>query len=250
MPRLLRHIWLAVDESNSTQKGSSMNVRTYVVIAVALLASQVNAQEKGGKRGELKSVRDKASYSIGMMFGTNFKKQGVDVDIELLIQGLRDASAGKTQLTEEQAGEAVQAFEKDIVAKQSQESKDFLTNNKKKPGVKTTPSGLQYKVIKAGKGPKPKGTDAVTVTYRGTFINGNEFDSSGGKPFTIPVGQVIEGWKEALQLMDVGSKWQLFIPSELAYGEQGQPPIGPNTTLVFELELLQIAKAPPANIQK
>ncbi len=227
-----------------------MNVRLCFVVAVALLASQVNAQEKGGKRGELKTVRDKASYSIGMMFGTNFKKQGVDIDIDLLIQGLRDASGGKTLLTEEQAGEAVQEFEKGIVARQSQESRDFLVNNKKKPGVKSTPSGLQYKVIKAGKGPKPQKTDAVTVTYRGTFINGNEFDSSGGKPFTIPVAQVIDGWKEALQLMEVGSKWQLFIPSELAYGEEGQPPIGPNTTLVFDLELLQIAKQPTGGVQK
>jgi FKBP-type peptidyl-prolyl cis-trans isomerase len=229
-----------------------MNFRLILAVAVALFASQVDAQQKGapqqgGSRGEFKTVRERASYSFGMMIGGNLKKQGVDIDVDLLVQGLMEANSGtKLMLTEEQAAAAIQAFEKEVAAKQSQESTDFLVANKKKPGVKTTASGLQYKVVKAGKGPRPKETDAVTVTYRGTFINGNEFDSSAGKPFTIGVGDVILGWKEALQLMEVGSKWQLYIPAELAYGEQGQPPIGPNTTLVFELELLQIAKPPAA----
>ncbi len=231
-----------------------MNFRLTLAVAVALFASQVQAQPKAapkgasqpaGKGGELTTVRDKASYSFGMMIGGNLKKQGIDIDINLLVQGLREANAGgKLALTDEEAGAAIQAFEKEVSAKQAQESKDFLVNNKKKPGIKTTVSGLQYKVVKPGKGPKPKATDAVTVSYRGTFINGNEFDSSAGKPFTIGVGDVIPGWQEALQLMEVGSKWQLFIPAELAYGEQGQPPIGPNTTLVFDLELIQIAKPP------
>jgi FKBP-type peptidyl-prolyl cis-trans isomerase len=228
-----------------------MNVRLILVVVVALFASQVSAQDKGGKRGELKTAREKASYSFGMMIGSNLKKQGIDIDVPLLVQGIREATSdGKTLLTEEQAGEAIQEFEKEVAAKKSQESKDFLVANKKKPGVKTTASGLQYKVIKAGKGAKPKADDAVTVTYRGTFVNGTEFDSSQGKPFTIGVGEVIPGWQEALQLMEVGSKWQLYIPAELAYGEQGQPPIGPNTTLVFDLELLQIAKPPAAGASK
>jgi FKBP-type peptidyl-prolyl cis-trans isomerase len=228
-----------------------MIARWKLAVAVALIAGPLYAQERVAPvapRGELKSVREKASYSFGMMIGTNLKKQSVDVDINLFVQGLRDASAGgKLLLTEQQAGEAIQAFEKEVAARKSQESKDFLVQNKKRQGVKTTESGLQYKVVKAGKGPRPKKTDAVNVVYRGMFINGDEFDSSGGKPFTIGVDQVIDGWKEALQLMEVGSKWMLYIPAELAYGAQGQPPsIAPNTTLVFELELVEITKAPPA----
>jgi FKBP-type peptidyl-prolyl cis-trans isomerase len=172
------------------------------------------------------------------------KKQSVDVDYDLLMQGFRDATAGsKTLLTEQQAGEAIQAFEKEVVVKQAEESKSFLVQNKKKPGIKITPSGLQYKVLKPGKGAKPKATDVVSVNYRASFINGTEFETNGPKPFSTPVNQVIVGWQEALQLMEVGSKWQLFVPPELAYGEEGSPPaIGPNTTVVFEIELVQIDK--------
>jgi FKBP-type peptidyl-prolyl cis-trans isomerase len=249
-----------------------MTLRWNLALVVALVAVQAEAQQRvapGGAgaptqraaqappagqaapRGPLTSVRDRASYSFGMMIGTNLKKQGVDVDVNLLIQGLRDAAAGgKLQLTEQQAGEAMAAFEKEVAAQKAQESKDFLTQNKKRPGVQSTPSGLQYKIITAGKGSKPTKSDAVSVIYRGMFINGDEFDSSGGKPFTIGVADVIAGWQEALQLMPVGSKWMLFIPAELAYGETGQPPIGPNSTLVFELELVDIAKAPPAGALK
>jgi FKBP-type peptidyl-prolyl cis-trans isomerase len=221
-----------------------MNPRLILVVAVALVSSQVNAQEKAGKRGELKSVRDRASYSFGMMIGGNLKKQQVDVDYDLLMQGFRDAtSSGKTVLTEQQAGEAIQAFEKDVAAKQAEESKNFLVQNKRKPGVKSTASGLQYKVLKPGKGAKPKATDVVSVNYHASFINGTEFESNGPKPFSTQVDMVIPGWQEALQLMDVGSKWQLFVPPELGYGEEGSPPaIGPGTTLVFELELLGIEK--------
>lgn len=222
-----------------------MNLRLILVVAVSLLASQVAAQEKGGKRGELKTQREKASYSFGMMIGGNLKKQGVDVDYDLLMQGFRDATTtGKTVLTEQQAGEAIAAFEKDVAVKQAEDSKNFLVQNKKKPGVKITASGLQYKILKPGKGgAKPRATDLVSVNYRASFINGTEFESNGPKPFSTPVNQVITGWQEALQLMDVGAKWQLFVPPQLAYGEEGSPPaIGPATTLVFELELLAIEK--------
>ncbi len=221
-----------------------MKVRLILVVAVAIIATQVHAQEKGGRRGELKNLRDKASYSFGMTMGTNLKKQGVDIDLELLIQGLRDSTnGGKLLLSDEQALEAMQAFEKEVAVKQAADSKKFLVDNKKRPGVKATPSGLQYKVIKAGKGAKPKPDDVVSVNYHASFVNGVEFEASGEKPFVTAVNQVIPGWEEALQMMDVGSKWQLFIPPDLAYGEQGSPPaIGPNTTLVFELELLQINK--------
>lgn len=221
-----------------------MNVRLTLVVAVLLMATQASAQDRAGRRVELKSVRDKASYSFGMTMGEGLKKQSVDVDIELLIQGIRDAAGpGKALLTEDQAIEAITAFEKDVATKKAEESKRFLAENKRRPGVKETSSGLQYKVIKPGKGGKPKLDDVVSVAYRASFVNGQEFESSGEKPFATPVNQVIDGWKEALQLMEVGSKWQLFIPPNLGYGEQGSPPaIGPNMTLVFELELVQINK--------
>jgi FKBP-type peptidyl-prolyl cis-trans isomerase len=222
-----------------------MNVRLTLAVVVALAAAQVAvAQERAGRKVELKSLRDKASYSFGMAMGGTLKKQGVDIDIDLLMQGIKDsATGGKMLLTEEQAFEAMQTFEKDVIAKQAEDSKRFLADNKKRPGVKTTASGLQYKVLKAGKGAKPKADDVVSVTYRASFINGSEFETNGEKPFSTPVNQVIPGWVEALQLMEVGSKWQLFIPPDLAYGEQGSPPtIGPNTTLIFELELVQINK--------
>jgi FKBP-type peptidyl-prolyl cis-trans isomerase FklB len=221
-----------------------MKVRL-ILVAVALIATGAQAQEKGVRRGELKSVRERASYSFGMTMGSNLKRQGVDIDLELLIQGLRDATGGgKLQLTEEQAMEAMQAFEKEMAAKQAADSKKFLVDNKKRPGVKTTPSGLQYKVLKTGKGNKPKTDDVVSVNYRASFVNGVEFEASPpDKPFVTPVNQVIPGWEEALQMMDAGSRWQLFIPPDLAYGEQGSPPaIGPNTTLVFDLELVEINK--------
>jgi FKBP-type peptidyl-prolyl cis-trans isomerase FklB len=221
-----------------------MSLRLILAVAVALLASQVQAQVAGGKRGEIKSLKDKASYSFGMTMGTRLKKQEVDIDIELLVQGLRDGvGGGKLLLTEEQAMEAMSAFEKAVTQKQTAENVQFLVDNKKRTGIKTTDNGLQYKVVKSGTGPRPRVTDTVSVVYRGTFINGEEFDSSGGKPFKIAVANVIEGWKEALQLMGVGSKWQLFVPAELAYGEQGFPPaIGPNATLIFDIELLAIEK--------
>ena len=223
-----------------------MKVCLILVVAVACAASPLAAQQRGTPAGELRTLREKASYSFGMTMGTTLKKQGVEIDIPLLVQGIRDATAGKTLLTEEQAIEAMQEFEKAMVVKHAEQSKRFLADNKRRPGVKTTPSGLQYKVIKAGKGPRPKANDVVDVNYHASFTNGEQFETNGDKPFTTPVNRVIPGWQEALKMMPVGSVLQLFIPPELAYGEQGAPPaIGPNATLVFELELLGIAKPKP-----
>ena len=225
-----------------------MKLKLIVILGILFLVSQVNAQENL----VLKNQKDKISYIIGMDIGTNLKKQSIDIDSNILAKGVKDALAGtKPLLTEQEIQETMMAFQKDMMAKQEEigkknkaEGEAFLTENKKKEGVKTLLSGLQYKVIKAGTGKKPKSTDTVTAHYRGTLINGTEFDSSykRGQPATFPVsGGMIPGWTEALQLMEEGAKWQLFIPPNLAYGEQGAGrDIGPNATLIFEIELVSI----------
>jgi len=187
--------------------------------------------------------------------GQNFKKQSVPVDPAILARGIKDALAGgKTLLTDEEAQATIQGVQKEMQAKQQEKQKEaadvnkkdgeaFLAANKGKPGIVTLPSGLQYKILTAGTGPKPTANDSVNCNYRGTLIDGKEFDSSykRGKPVTFPVTGVIKGWTEALQLMPVGSKWQLFIPSDLAYGDRGAgADIGPGSTLVFEVELISI----------
>ena len=210
---------------------------------------------KGAGAAALKTPKDKFSYALGMNLGTSLHKQGVEVDPILLGQGLRAALAGgKTLLTNEEAQAALMAVQNDLRKKQMEkmqvageankkEGDAFLVANKGKEGVTTLPSGMQYKILKAGTGPKPSATDTVVCNYRGTLINGTEFDSSykRGQPAVFPVGGVIKGWTEALQLMPVGSKWQLFIPSSMAYGERGAGgDIGPNATLIFEVELVSI----------
>jgi len=203
----------------------------------------------------LKTQKEKASYAMGMNFGTGLRKQSVDIDPVILARGLRDAfSNGKTLLTEDEARAVLTQLQGDVRKKQQEITQQlgdankkqgmaFLEANKTKDGVVTLPSGLQYKVIQEGSGPKPAPTDKVVCNYRGTLLDSTEFDSSykRGQPATFPVTGVIKGWTEALQLMPVGSKWQLFIPSELAYGERGAgAQIGPNATLIFEVELLSI----------
>jgi len=193
--------------------------------------------------------------NIGSNLGNTLKNQSVEVDWNLVSQGLKDSTGGgKTRLTEEEE-KAVLTEVQNEVRKQQQEKMQeagaanktegeaFLAANKSKDGIVTLPSGLQYKILTPGTGPKPTASDSVVCNYRGTLINGTEFDSSykRGQPATFGVGQVIKGWTEALQLMPVGSKWQLFIPSSLAYGERGAgAEIGPNATLIFEVELLSI----------
>jgi FKBP-type peptidyl-prolyl cis-trans isomerase FklB len=203
----------------------------------------------------LKTQKEKASYAMGMNFGTGLRKQSVDIDPAILARGLRDAfSNGKTLLTEDEARAALTQLQSDLRKKQQElaqqlgatNKKDgmaFLEANKTKDGVVTLPSGLQYKVLQEGAGPKPVSTDTVVCNYRGTLLDNTEFDSSykRGQPATFPLTGVIKGWTEALQLMPVGSKWQLFVPAELAYGERGAGgQIGPNATLIFEVELLSI----------
>ncbi len=220
-------------------------------IVIAFWACQIGAQETSSPKDQ----KEKVSYSIGMEIGKNLKRGPFEVNQDFLLRGIKDAFSGeKPLMTDQEITEVMTAFQKEIMAKQQemtkkvgeknkQEGEAFLAENKKKEGVTTLPSGLQYKVIKAGSGKKPKSTDSVTVHYRGTLINGTEFDSSykRGTPATFPVTGVIPGWTEVLQLMEEGAKWQVFIPSNLAYGERSAgPQIGPNTTLLFEIELISI----------
>jgi FKBP-type peptidyl-prolyl cis-trans isomerase len=204
----------------------------------------------------LKTQKDKFSYALGMNLGKSLHSQSVAVDPNILARGLRDTLAGgKTALTEDEARAALTAVQNEVNKKQQakmqemgeankKEGEAFLTANKSKQGVVALPSGLQYKILQSGTGAKPAASDSVVCNYRGTLIDGKEFDSSGkhGGPATFPVTGVIKGWTEALQLMPVGSKWELFVPSELAYGDRGAGgDIGPGATLIFEVELVSIA---------
>jgi FKBP-type peptidyl-prolyl cis-trans isomerase FklB len=229
-------------------------MKSITIAAIAcVLITCVLAEDKPP---QLKDLKDKASYSIGLDFGFNFKRQNVDLNSDAFAAGVKDAMSGKTPLmTEQEVKEVMTAFEKDMEQKQAAtaqknagEGEKFLTENKTKEGVKTTASGLQYKMLKEGTGATPKTTDTVTVNYRGTLIDGTEFDSSykRGQPATFPVTGVIKGWTEALQLMKPGSKCQLFIPANLAYGEQGRPGLPPNSTLIFEVELLDVKSSQSA----
>ncbi len=222
-----------------------------LIVSASLLALPLFGQEKSS---QLKDQKEKVSYSIGMNIGFNLSRQKVDINPDVLAAGIKDAIAGKPLLTQDQVKDVMAQFEKDMEQKQKQageknktDGAKFLEENKKKQGVKTTASGLQYKVMKEGTGAQPKPTEMVTVNYRGTLIDGTEFDSSykRGQPATFPVNGVIKGWTEALQLMKVGSKYQVFVPANLAYGERSvSPELGPNATLIFEVELLD-AKPPP-----
>jgi len=216
----------------------------------------------------LKTQQEKASYAIGANIGRGMKKDGVQIDARILSRGMSDAISGKKlAMTDEEMQAALTVLQADVrkrmeveaaaVAAANKATGDqFLAANKAKDGVVTLPSGLQYKILKAGTGPKPAATDEVVCNYRGILIDGTEFDSSykRGTPATFPVDKVIKGWTEALQLMPVGSKWELFVPSNLAYGERGAGQrgadvIAPNSTLIFEVELMSIkdkSEAKPA----
>lgn len=233
-----------------------MRIR-WVALVIMLMVAASAAAEGTPQGKELDGKEDRISYSIGMDIGRNLKRQPFEVDPELLAQGIRDVfSGGKTLLTEEEQKQTLADLQKELTAKQQEQvrrmmeknrrdGEKFLAENGKREGVVTLPSGLQYKVLKAGTGPSPKLNDTVETNYRGTLLDGTEFDSSykRGQTATFPVNGVIEGWKEALQKMKVGGKWQLFVPSKLAYGERGAGrDIGPNQALIFEVELLDIKK--------
>ncbi|HTF99070.1 MAG TPA: FKBP-type peptidyl-prolyl cis-trans isomerase [Nitrospirota bacterium] len=222
--------------------------------AVLLCAALAAAPAMGADKSELKTQKEKLSYALGMNIAGGFKANSIDVDVDILAQGLRDSLAGKKMLlTDQEARETIMVVQRELQAKMQEkmkaegeknkkEGEAFLAANKKKEGVKTLPSGLQYRVITEGKGAMPKATDTVTVHYKGTLIDGTEFDSSykRNEPASFPVTGVIKGWTEALQLMKTGSKWQLFIPANLAYGEQGRPGIPPNSVLIFDVELIKV----------
>ena len=216
----------------------------------------------------LTTQKQKGSYAIGLRIGGGLQKDGVDLDAASLSRGIRDGLAGsKPLLTDQEAQAALTMMATAVRAKQQAKldviiaankkvGDAFLAENKAKEGVVTLPSGLQYKILKAGTGPKPTAEDSVVCDYRGTLIDGKEFDSSykRGKPLTIPVSGVIKGWTEAMLLMPVGSKWQLFLPADLGYGNQAMgPDIQPGSTLIFEVELHSIepkAEAPKADAPK
>jgi FKBP-type peptidyl-prolyl cis-trans isomerase FklB len=230
-----------------------MRFLSILTLALLLISCQNNAQENV----ELKTRKDSVSYAIGYNIGTNFKMQSIEADPAMVAAAMRDImNDGETKMTEEVAQQVWMSYQQEMMAKQQQEreaagvtnmekGKKWLEENKTKEGVKTTESGLQYKVIKMGDGPKPTANDKVKVHYRGRLIDGKQFDSSidRGEPAVFPVTGVIAGWTEVLQLMPVGSKWEVYIPSELGYGAQGAgQDIGPNATLIFDVELLGIEK--------
>jgi FKBP-type peptidyl-prolyl cis-trans isomerase FklB len=235
-----------------------------MMLGLGILGCVAMAQDKKpdqtSQTSPFKDDREKISYAIGMNVGSGWKRMELDVDQANIAKGIRDAMGGGTPLmTETEVRETLTKFSQELNAKRvekqrlageknKQEGDAFLTKNKTVPGVITLPSGLQYKILNEGSGDSPKADDVVTVNYRGTLVDGTEFDSSAkaGKPATFPVRGVIPGWTEALQLMKPGAKWQLFIPSALAYKERGMPPnIGPDATLVFDVELISASHPTP-----
>ncbi len=218
----------------------------FSLVTASVLSTAVSA-------AELKTDQQRFSYIIGTQIGHQIKEDGIILDEGAFMQAIRDAASGTpSKLTQDEIRTTVENMKKERAElasqageKNKQEGEKFLAANRSKPGVQVLPSGLQYQVLHAGTGAKPAATDTVEVNYRGTLLDGTEFDSSykRGQPATFPVNGVIQGWQQALQMMNEGSKWQLFIPSDLAYGSRGAGGvIGPNATLVFEVELLKIKK--------
>jgi FKBP-type peptidyl-prolyl cis-trans isomerase FkpA len=233
-----------------------MKGMTIAALAAGFLAANLCAADpapKGTDKAELTSSKQKISYAIGVNIGKNMKQQNVELDFDVIAKGMKDGAAGTSAFNEQEMTEVMNNFKKEMETKMAEvgtkskkQGEDFLAGNKSKEGVKVTPSGLQYKVLKEGKGAKPKATDVVKVHYRGTLVDGTEFDSSykRGEPIEFPLNGVIKGWTEGVQLMTPGSKYQFFIPYDLAYGEEGRPPTIPGSSaLIFEVELLEAKPA-------
>ena len=229
----------------------------YRLASIAAVSLGLNAcTNDTGEQQALDSLQQKASYSYGVDVANRLKQQGIELDVQALNRGIADAYSGaELALPDEERLQAKTSFQAELrdalVKKQAEASaanleagKAFLEENAKKPGVITTDSGLQYKVITSGDGKQPKDTDTVTTHYRGTLIDGREFDSSykRGEPATFPVNGLIKGWQEALTLMPSGSTWMLYVPSDLAYGARGAGPIGPNETLIFKIQVHEVVR--------
>ncbi|HEX2664334.1 MAG TPA: FKBP-type peptidyl-prolyl cis-trans isomerase [Candidatus Acidoferrum sp.] len=248
----------AATAQNPPAKAPSQAPAATATKPAASKSAQTSTTKTSAPRA-LETPKDKLSYSIGMNIGKSLKRDNLDVDPDLVLRGIKDVLGGGALLmTDQEAQSTLNELQADLHKRQEQEMQQlaetnkkegetFLAANKTKAGVISLPSGLQYKILQEGTGPKPTAADTVTVNYRGTLLDGTEFDSSykRGQPASFPVGGIIKGWTEALLLMPVGSKWQLFIPPELAYGpRQAGPSIGPNSTLLFEVELLSIQAKP------
>ena len=231
----------------------SLSIMFLLVLVVGCAAEEA----KVAPEVTLDTPMSRISYTIGVNIGQDFKTQKMEVDADILLMGMKDSLAGKElRLTDEEMVSEIQTFQQEMQAKMAAEMEGaaaknladgeaFLAENAKQEGVEVTESGLQYKILEPGEGDSPEAADVATVHYRGTLIDGTQFDSSydRGQPATFPVGGVIAGWTEALQLMKPGAKWQLTIPAELAYGERGAgQDIGPNATLLFDVELISVEK--------
>ncbi len=226
------------------------------IILAMSMASVVSLNAAADTIKVLENEEQKVSYSFGLVLGKRMQNDLPELNVDVFMQGVKDAIQNKAPLlTDDQVGDVLAKFQRDMQQQQMEQvqqvseenqkiGKEFLAKNKNKEGVVTLESGLQYKVLKEGKGPQPKASDVVKVHYTGSLINGEVFDSSieRGQPVTFPLNGVIAGWTEALQLMPTGSKWQLYIPSDLAYGANGNRSIGPNETLLFDVELIGIEK--------
>tara|TARA_R110001592_G_scaffold177076_2_gene417343 strand:- start:157214 stop:157903 length:690 start_codon:yes stop_codon:yes gene_type:complete len=226
-----------------------------IILAIGM-ASVVSLNAAAETIKVLENEEQKVSYSFGLVLGKRMQNDLPDLNVDVFMQGVKDAIGNQAPLlTDDQVGDVLAKFQRDMQQKQMEEvqqiaeenqkiGSEFLANNKNKEGVVTLESGLQYKVLTEGKGPQPSGSDIVKVHYTGSLINGEVFDSSieRGQPVTFPLNGVIAGWTEALQLMPTGSKWQLYIPADLAYGANGNRSIGPNETLLFDVELIGIEK--------
>lgn len=239
----------------TTAKGEVMPLKMALIVMAFMVLVLPAVPGLAEEEPVLKTERERVNYAIGVNMIGNFKQQGIDIDLEMVMQGMKDAlSGGKLLLTDEELRKSIMVYQAEMRLKQAKiriatsetnrkEGEAFLAENRKKEGVVALPSGLQYRILKTGNGTKPADADTVECRYRGTLVNGVEFDSSNraGNPSVFKISDIIPGWREALKLMPVGSTWQLFIPPQLAYGERGAGiSIGPNATLIYEVELIAI----------